>query len=142
MKEKLMEELLKADLPKFEIQYILVVIEFIDSNMAMLDKNKIDYGMVTNKMLELVQSINSCNTGVQVIDEIIDLRKKNAYDQIAHLGESAHNFVENKDFRTNAYGNVQNYIAIISSYGGLYKYVCEIYKEEIEKVTNNTMKNK
>ena len=43
---------------------------------------------------------------------------------------------------TNAYGDVQNYIAIISSYGGLYKYVCESYKEEIEKVTNNTMKNK
>lgn len=140
MKEKLMLCLKKADLPVFEKEYVLEVVKYIDDCMNKLESQDVTFESVIGTMLELAQTINNCNTGISIIDNIVNLRQQDAYEKIGHLGESAQQFVGNKDYRTGEYGYILNYIAIISNYGGLYKYVCENYKIEIEKVESKDKK--
>ena len=141
MKEKLKLALANSDLPNFEKEYLLEVVEYIDNHMSVLENQDINFGHVISTMLELVQSINNCKTGVSVIDNVVNLRKQNAYEQVSHLGDSAQDFVESKDYRTSTYDNIQNYIAIISNYGGLYKFVSESYEPEIKKIDTNEKKS-
>jgi len=102
--------------------------------MCMLKSQEINFAIITKRMLELVQTINNCNTGVDIIDNIVNSRKQNAYENIDYLGQSVQEFIDSRDYRTSAYEYIQNYIAIISNYGGLYKYICEQYKLDIERI--------
>ena len=129
MKEKLIEDLNNQDLNEIEKKYIVAVVEYIDSNMAKINMDSIDFKTVINEMLELVYSVNNCLTGVAYIDDIVNIRKQNYYDA---LGPNAAGFIEGNDYRTcnKNYTYVQNYIATISNFGGLFKYVCETYQSE------------
>ena len=103
MKEKLLADLKNQDLEEMDRKYIVAVVEYIDSNMQKLEGEDIDFAKANNRMLELVHSVNSCCTGIDYID--------------------------NKEYRTSheELGVIHNFIATISNYGGLYKYVCETY---------------
>ena len=130
MKEKLIEDLRNQDLHDSEKEYIVAVVEYIDSNMKKIEGDTINFGTAINKMLELVHSVNNCSTGINIIDDIVNSRKQRAYND---LGQSAADYIESADYRTSNenYGYIQNFIATISNYGGLFKYVCETYHLEL-----------
>lgn len=135
MKEKLIMALNNEDLPEHEIQYIVSVVKYIDDGMESLENQKISFASANNKMFEMVQLINNCNTGVEIIDKIVDLRKKIAYNRIGYLGEKAIEHIESNDYTTSSFQfqYVQKYIVVLSNFGGLYKIACDVYKNEFEK---------
>ncbi len=132
MKEKLIEDLRNQDLNDSEKEYIVAVVEYIDSNIQKIESDTINFKTAINRMLELVHSVNDCSTGVTIIDDIVNSRKQRAYND---LGQSATDYIEGTDYRTSneKYGYIQNFIATISNYGGLFKYICETYRLELSK---------
>lgn len=144
MKEKLIEDLKNQDLSEYERNYIVAVVEYIDNNMRAFDDDSIDFSTIINRMLELVQNVNNCTTGIAYIDNIVDVRKKAAYSEAGNLGQNASSYLEGMDYRTgnNNYEYVQNYIATISNYGGLFKYVCETYNLELSEELSMKSANK
>lgn len=75
MKEKFIECLKNQDLHETEKKYIVSVVEYIDSNMQKIDENAINFDTVINRMLELAHSVNNCSTGIDYIDNIVDMCK-------------------------------------------------------------------
>ena len=143
MKKKLIEDLKNQDLPEIEKKYIVAVVEYIDSNMQKIEEDSVDFNTVINKMLDLVQHVNNCSTGIDYIDNIVNIRKAMAYEQIGNLGENVSEFIEGRDYRTGNkdYEFIQNYIATISNYGGLFKYVCETYQLELFREKTHSRKH-
>ena len=135
MKEKLIEDLKNQDLSDVEKKYVVAVVEYIDSNMQKMEEDSVDFNTVINKMLDLVQHVNNCSTGIDYIDNIVNIRKAMAYEQIGNLGQNVSEFIEGRDYRTGNkdYEFIQNYIATISNYGGLFKYVCGTYQLELSE---------
>ena len=76
MKKKLIEDLRNQDLNDLEKEYIVAVVEYIDSNMQKIESDTINFETVINRMLELVRSVNDCSTGVTIIDDIVNSRKQ------------------------------------------------------------------
>ena len=143
MKEQLKKQLTNADMQGYEKEYILAVVQYIDENMETLEKEELDFTSAINKMIEVVKAINNCNTGVEIIDNITELRQQTACDQLRNFGTKGEEYIAKEDYRTVARDNyVINYISILSNYGGLFKYVCEGYKEELNKTDKpNKKKN-
>lgn len=143
MKKKLIEDLKNQDLPEIEKKYVVAVVEYIDSNMQKIEEDSVDFNTVINKMLDLVQHVNNCSTGIDYIDNIVNIRKAMAYEQIGNLGENVSEFIEGRDYRTGNkdYEFIQNYIATISNYGGLFKYVCGTYQLELFREKTHSRKH-
>lgn len=123
LQKKMLEDLKREDLPKYEMEYIVAVVKYIDSEMG---KNNDNLGMfeAVNKMHELVKKINNNATGVSTIDGIEDIRMKSYYEATKNIPSGSAGYLL-RFFKNKPY--VDNYISIISQYGGLYKYVCTTY---------------
>ena len=121
--KSLLEDLKNADLPKYEMEYIVSVVRYIDSEMERNNKNISLDGSVNN-MHRLVEKINTNSTGVLVIDTIEYKRMKSFFEQTGTVPSGSmkklSRFFKNKPY-------IDNYISILSQYGGLYKYVCTTF---------------
>ena len=141
MKEKLIKDLDNCDLSKGEKEYIIAVVKYIDSSMEPMNQDEISFTGAMSRMLEIAIAINNCQTGVEEIDGILEVRKQNAHEQIGHFGKMGEDFIENNDFRTNSSSPATiKYISMISNYGGLYQTVCDTYKANISKVPTKKSK--
>ena len=121
--KSLLEDLKNADLPKYEVEYIVSVVRYIDSEMEKNNKNISLDGSVNN-MHRLVEKINTNSTGVLVIDTIEDKRMKSFFEQTGTVPFGSMKYLS-RFFKNKPY--IDNYISIFSQYGGLYKYVCTTF---------------
>ena len=123
MKEKMDQilETISSHLPDYEKEYIKAVVNYIDDNMDVLTNEELHYSILENRMRDLVQKVNSCTTGVDIIDGIVDVRRNDKFS--SSYAPSDYIRAENFDYRTSNDDVIQNYIASFSNYGGLYRKV-------------------
>lgn len=130
MKEKMLDALKNENINDDEKRYIIAVASYIDECMRLYDSQNMSFQSIIDKMIEIVRDVNNCNTGIEYIDNIIELRKKNTA-----LIIDDERYLRDLEYQTSAYiyGNIRDYISFIADFGGLFKYVCDKYKKEIEK---------
>lgn len=129
VKKELLDDLSKQDIPSYEVDYIISVVNYMDEQMSVSPEETAKIGSQIDKMLEIAKRIRHGKTGVPEIDQIKSKRKE---DAVITIGRRA----KNMDFSTKPY--INNYIGIISENGGLYGYVNKIYESEINKPYKNT----
>ena len=121
--KSLLEDLKNVDLPKYEMEYIVSVVKYIDSEMEKNNKNISLDGSVDN-MHRLVEKINTNSTGVDIIDTMEEKRMKVFFEQTGTVPSGSMQFLS-RFFKNKPY--IDNYISILSQYGGLYKYICTTF---------------
>lgn len=122
-KENLIKNLEAHDIPSHERDYIIAVVDLLDTYMQVPDREKATIGNQINKMLDLCRRIHQGKTNIPEIDEIRQRRLNNARAQIG-------SFADQMSMESLPY--VNNYIQDISSFGGLFAYVSKTYTSEIQ----------
>ena len=131
---KLAEEQARGDIAPYDMQYIIAVVNYIDSEVENRMGDDISFEKLSEVMLQIAKEIYCCTTGIPEIDSIVEQRM--SFLQNSQGYGNAEWAVGNTDelrtvpgIRT---GYVIDYIASISKFGGEFKRIEEMYDLEIK----------
>ena len=107
----------KLNIPDYETTYIIAVVKYIDDYMNSHNECISVKGLINN-MRRVIEKINTHSTGIPDIDSIVARRAS------SYLGKNDKNLEGKYYIFCKDPEYVENFVSILSQYGGLYKFVC------------------